>query len=125
MENRSLFDRLGRTEGIRALADDIVDLHMENPVIKARFRPYLEKPGHVETIKKHLVAFVEMGSGGPSNYQGRTMKETHRGMNISEAEFIAAVDDVLLALRKRNIDEQSQKDVLAMLYSLKGEVLHV
>ena len=52
------------------------------------------------------------------------MKQAHRGMNINEAEYMAALDDILAALRKRDIDEQTQKDVLAMVYSLKGEIVH-
>ena len=121
----SLFQRLGGSSGINALVSDIVALHMENPVIQARFRPYLETPEKMEITKKHLCAFLEAGSGGTAKYTGRTMRDTHRGMNISEAEYMAALDDILTALRKRGIDDDSQKDVLAIAYSLKGEILHV
>lgn len=125
MNGNSLFERLGGSTGINALVEDIVALHMENPVIRARFRPYLEKPEKLAASKRHLCAFLEAGSGGKAQYTGRTMLDTHRGMNINEAEYVAAVDDILATLRKHNIDEQSQKDVLAIAYSLKGEILHV
>jgi hemoglobin len=121
----TLFQRLGGSSGIDALVADIVALHMDNPVIQARFRPYLETPDKIEVTKKHLCAFLEAGSGGTAKYTGRTMRETHRGMNISEAEYMAALDDILAALRKRGIDDATQKDVLAIAYSLKGEILHV
>jgi hemoglobin len=98
---------------------------MENPVIRARFRPYLETPDKLEITRKHLCAFLEAGSGGKAQYTGRNMVDTHRGMNINEAEYMAATDDILAALRKHDIDEQTQKDVLAIAYSLKGEILHV
>jgi hemoglobin len=125
MEGNSLFERLGGSSGIRALVEEIVALHMENPVIKARFRPYLETPEKLEATKGHLRAFLEAGSGGTAQYTGRTMREAHRGMNINEAEYMAALDDILTALRHHNIDEHTQKDVLAIAYSLKGEILHV
>jgi len=125
MKSNSLFERLGGSSGIDALVEDIVARHMENPVIRARFRPYLETPDKLVVTKKHLCAFLEAGSGGSAQYTGRTMQDTHRGMNISEAEYMAATDDILAALRKRQIDEQTQKDVLAIAYSLKGEILHV
>lgn len=125
MENKSLFERLGGSAGIATLVDDIVSAHMENPVIRARFRPYLETPDKLETTKKHLCAFLEAGSGGPAQYEGRSMPDAHRGMNISEAEYMAAIDDILGALRKNDADEQTQKDVLAVAYSLKDEILHV
>lgn len=125
MESKSLFDRLGGSSGIRALVEDIVTAHMENPVIQARFRPYLETPEKLDVTKKHLCAFLEAGSGGSQEYTGRTMRDAHRGMNISEAEYMAALDDILAAMRKHGIDEETQKDVLAIAYSLRGEILHV
>ena len=121
----TLYQRLGGSSGINALVADIVALHMENPVIRARFRPYLETPEKLEITKKHLCAFLEAGSGGTAKYTGRTMRDTHRGMNINEAEYMATIDDILTALRKHDIDEQTQKDVLAIAYSLKGEILHL
>ncbi len=125
MNQASLFERLGGSSGINALVDDIVALHMENPTIRARFRPYLETPDKLAATKKHLCAFLEAGSGGAAQYTGRTMPDAHRGMNINEAEYIAATDDIMTALRKHRIDEQTQKDVLAIAYSLKGDILHV
>lgn len=125
MKSASLFERLGGSSGINALVHDIVAHHMENPVIRARFRPYLETPDKLEVTKKHLCAFLEAGSGGTAKYGGRSMKEAHRGMNISEAEYMAATDDILAVLRKHRVDEQTQKDVLAIAYSLKGDILHV
>lgn len=121
----SLFERLGGSSGISALVDDIVARHMENPTISARFRPYLETPDKLQAVKQHLCAFLEAGSGGSAQYTGRNMRDAHRGMNVNATEYLAAVDDILSALRKHRIDEQTQKDVLAIAYSLKGEILHV
>lgn len=124
MENNSLFERLGGSTGINTLVDDIVARHMENPAIQARFRPYLDTPEKLETTKQHLCAFLEAGSGGTAEYSGRTMPDTHRGMNINEAEYMAAMDDIMAALEGQNIDEQTQKDVLAIAYSLKGDIMY-
>jgi len=125
MKTPLLFERLGGTPGINALVEDIVALHMENPAIHARFRPDLDPPDKLAITKKHLCAFLEAGSGGTAQYSGRSMPDAHRGMNISEAEYMAALDDILAALRKNNIDEQAQKDVLAIAYSLKGDIIRV
>lgn len=125
MNDTTLFERLGGSAGIHALVDDIVSLHMENPAIKARFQPYLSTPDKLEATKRHLCAFLEAGSGGPAAYTGRSMPDAHRGMNINASEYMAALDDILAALRKHGIDEQTQTDVLAIAYSLKGDILHV
>ncbi len=121
----TLYERLGGADGIARIVDDIIDAHMENPTIRPRFLPYRERPEDLNRAKGHLREFISMGTGGHEQYTGRSMTETHRGMNISEAEYMAAVDDILLVLDHHRIDEQSKNDVLAIAYSLKGEIMHV
>lgn len=120
-----LHQRLGGTDGIAALVDGIVAAHMSNPAIKARFLPVAREPERLAVIKQHLCAFLESGSGGPAQYKGRSMPDAHRGMNINEVEYVAAVDDILAVLRKHGIDEQTQNDVLAIAYSLKDDIMHL
>ena len=125
METTSLFERLGRSSGIERIVDEVAGRHLENPVIAARFRPYLDQPRKLQALKDHLARFLEMGSGGPHRYAGRDMRTTHAGMNISPAEYMAAVDDILAALTQVGVDEQTRKDVLAMTWSLKGDIVHM
>lgn len=125
METTSLFERLGRSSGIERIVDEVANRHLENPVIGARFRPYLEQPQKLQALKEHLARFLEMGSGGPQRYAGRDMRAAHTGMNISPAEYMAAMDDILAALALVGIDEQTRKDVLAIAWSLKGDIIHV
>ncbi|MDZ7845527.1 MAG: group 1 truncated hemoglobin [Owenweeksia sp.] len=122
---QSLYERLGSEKGIKKIVDDIVDAHMENPVIKVRFLPYLEDPENLKKLKGHLVTFICNGTGGEQEYTGRDMVTTHTGMNISEEEYMAGTDDILKALDKNGIDEESKKDVLAICYSLKDDIMRV
>ncbi|QPC43748.1 group 1 truncated hemoglobin [Kaustia mangrovi] len=121
----SLYERLGASAGIRRIVDGMVDAHLENPVIRARFQPYLNDPERVEEIKRHICAFFEMRAGGPGPYRGRCMVEAHRGMNIAEAEYVAAVDDILGTMRALGHREEERAEVLAMLYGLKDEIIRV
>lgn len=119
----TLYARLGSETGIASLVDDIVDRHMRNPTICARFVIYDAEPARLATIKGHIRAFFSAGGGGPAEYAGRGMSEAHRGMNINEAEYVAAMDDILDALDAHGVDPETRKDVLAIAYSLKGEIL--
>jgi len=119
--SKSLYDRLGGANGIANIVDDVVAAHLENPVVRTRF-------AHVEDLdhlKKMACDFFCAGSGGPETYTGKDMRAAHEGMNISEQEYLAVMDDILGALDKRGIDEDTKKDVLAILYSLKGEIIRV
>ena len=122
---RSLYDRLGGATGIEAIVDDIVAAHMSNPVVQARFLPLNDDKQHFAEVRQHLINFLASGSGGPEQYTGRDMQAAHRGMNISEAEYMHVIDDILSALDKNNVDEQSKKDVLAIAYSLKDQMIRV
>jgi len=129
MENnekqKSLFERLGSVDGITAIVDDVVESHMLNPDIKARFLPLKSDPKHFSEVRQHLINFFIMGSGGPQQYTGKDMHTAHIGMNINQGEYMSVIDDIMSALDKNNIDEQSKKDVLAILYSLKGQMIGV
>ena len=122
---QSLYERLGGIEGITSIVDDIVDNHMSNPAVNARFLPLKDNPEHFAEVRQHLINFLAAGSGGPQEYTGKDMLPSHKGMNISQGEYMHAIDDIMKALTKHNIDEQTQKDVLAIVYSLKGDIVGV
>jgi len=119
----SLFERLGGTAGISAIVEDAVDAHMNNPHVNTRFLPYLEQPEQMARVKKHTIEFFSMGSGGPQVYNGQDMATAHKGMNISPAEYMHVIDDIFLALDKHAMTDATKKDVLAILWSLKGMIL--
>jgi hemoglobin len=123
MEQKPLFERLGGSSGIERIVDEVASRHLQNPSIRARFLPYLEQPGKLDELKLHLARFLELGSGGPPRYTGRDMKSAHRGMNISPAEYMAALDDIIDSLATVGIDERTRSDVLALAWSLKGEII--
>lgn len=116
----TLYERLGGEEGLITIVDDVLEAHLNNPAINARFLPYLERPEYVEQLKKHTVNFFCAGAGGPQQYGGRDMTTAHRGMNISAAEYMHAIDDIMGVMDKHGKSEETKKDVLAILYSLKG-----
>jgi hemoglobin len=100
--------------------DDFVAAHLSNPQIKARF-----VKTDIDHAKQMAREFICAGTGGPQAYTGKDMLTAHKGMNISEQEYMATMDDILLALDKNGIDEDSKKDVLAILYSLKEQIIRV
>jgi hemoglobin len=118
-----LYDRLGGATGITQIVSEVVQAHMNNPAINARFLPLKEQPEHLASITKHTIEFFSAGSGGPEIYSGKDMVTTHTGMNISRGEFTHVIDDILGVLENNHIDEESKKEVLAILWSLKSMVI--
>jgi hemoglobin len=123
MTTRILFDRLGGNSGITAIVDAVVEAHMSNPAISARFLPYKDQPERLAVIKKHTVDFFCAGSGAPVTYSGRDMVTTHQGMNITAEEYMHVMDDILIVLDQHKIDIETKNEVLGILWSLKGMII--
>ena len=117
----SLYDRLGQFDGITRIVGDVMDAHLANPVVQTRF----QNIKNLDHAKKMAAEFFCAGCGGPQPYTGRDMLATHKGMNISEQEYLAVMDDILGALKKNEIDAGTCNEVTAVLYSLKGQIIRV
>ena len=114
----TLFERLGREAGIARLAGDLVDAHLKNPKISSRFGS-----SDIAAVKTAAAEFFITGTGGPPVYKGKDMIGTHRGMNISNDEFVAVLDDVLEALEKNGVAQREKEEVLFVFFSMKNDVV--
>jgi len=119
----SLYDRLGAAEGISSIVDDIISTHLANPIVSVQFAYLKDDPERIEMLKKYTREFLGAGTGGTEIYTGNDVTTVHKGMNITEAEFLAAIDDILLVLDKHNMSDQTKKDMLYILYSFKSQVI--
>jgi hemoglobin len=117
----TLYERLGRREGITRITADLMKLHLANPLVNARFR----NSENLERVERRAVEFFCAGTGGPEAYTGKDMVATHKGMNINEQEFMAVIDDAMDALQKNGIDDATRNEVLAVLWSMRREVVRV
>ena len=123
VEEKTIYEKLGGAEGISGAVEQIVAKHLENELIKHYFIALKEKPEYFNQFKQHVKDFLGAGTGGGTEYKGRDMVGAHKGLNISEAEFLAAIDDILFVLDANGVDRVSRNEVLATLYSMKGAVI--
>lgn len=117
----TLYTRLGGADGIAGLVDDVMAAHLTNPLVKTRF----ENIKDLDRAKKMAREFFCAGAGGPETYTGKDMLAAHKGMNISEQEYLAVTDDIVGAMVKHKLSEDTKKDVIAILYSLKDAIIRV
>jgi hemoglobin len=117
----TLYERLGGVDRISKLALDIVALHYNNPLIKTRFEQVKDR-GQLE---RNISDFICAGTGGPQTYAGKDVLSAHKHMNIDERELVSAIDDVMAAMTKNGYAQAEKNDILAILYSLKGDVVRV
>jgi len=56
-------------------------------------------------------------------YKGRSMKESHAGLDISEADFNYVVDDLVKTLDKFKVPEKEKNDLLAILGPMQPDIV--
>jgi hemoglobin len=116
----TLFDRIGGRTGLEKVVPDVVRLHLENPVCGERFRAAKKPP---EELTRLAIEFFATGLSGLATYDGLSMPEAHAGMRVTDAEYVAVLDDILAALQQHGIGEQEQAELLYIAYGMKSEII--
>src|SRR5438046_9478078 len=78
----SLYKRLGGYDAIAAVTDDFIGRLVTNKDL-SRFFVGLSDDSKVK-VRQHVVDLLCNKSGGPCAYIGRSMKESHKGLKITE-----------------------------------------
>ena len=120
MSDESLYNRLGGHDAIAALAQTVFNNHCSNETIKNRY-----VDSDPDKVVQKVTEFMCAGFGGTEQYTGDDMLTAHTGMNISEEEFNAVVDDVMKALDTHNAGQKEKDEILAALWSMRPEIVHV
>ena len=120
MAQGSLYDRLGGSAAITAVVDDFVARCAGDSRINPKFART-----DVARLKAMLVEQVSNATGGPVQYTGRGMRETHRGMQVTAGEFDALVQDLVATLTQFNVPEMAQSELLGILGPLRSDIVEV
>ncbi len=114
----TLYDRLGGKPAITAVVDDFVG----NVAADTRINKFFAH-ADIPHLKMELVDQICAGSGGPCTYTGKSMKDAHHGMGISDADFGALVEDLQKSLVKFKVADKDQGDLLGVLGPMKSDIV--
>jgi hemoglobin len=117
---RSLYERLGGMESIGAVVDDFRDRVANDKRINQKFAKT-----DLGRLKKMLIDQICEASGGPCSYTGRSMKDAHAGMAVTDGEFTALVEDLVATLNHFKVGDTEQHEVLGVLGPLKADIVEV
>ena len=117
-KGKPLYERLGGKDAITA----VVDTFVGKVGTDTRINRYFASTD-LAKLKMHLVNQICEASGGPCTYTGRTMKQTHAGMGVTDAAFGALVEDLVVALDHHKVGKAEKDDLLAVLGPMKGDIV--
>ena len=124
VDSTSLYERLGGIYAIAAVVDDFIERLLVNDVLNANpaideARTSVPKAG----LKYRVTEMVGWATGGPQVYTGRSMKDTHGHMNITEQEWQAMMADFKATLDHFEVPASEQEELIAIVESTKADIV--
>jgi hemoglobin len=119
--SRTVWQRLGGERGVRKIVDDLVDRASKDR--KVDFTRGGKYKVDVKELKQQLVDQISAKTGGPYKYEGKAMREEHRGMRITSAEFDAFLDDFRAALRDNNVDPEDARRLVKLYEGYRKDIV--
>ncbi|MBI3099313.1 MAG: group 1 truncated hemoglobin [Planctomycetes bacterium] len=120
----SLYARLGELNGVARATDAMVNHVLSDPVIlENKQLQQRAKPENVPGLKVQITVLIASRSGGPYQYTGQSMKEAHRGMEVTEAQWAAFMKDCADGLDEAKVPARERQGVLDLFASMKADIV--
>ena len=120
----ALYDRLGGVYNIATVVDDFIDRVMTDPRLNAN--PRVDEAHHRVSPAGFKYLVTEMlcwAAGGPQQYSGRPMGDTHRHLMITDQEWQAFMHDLQQTFDRFAVPQPEQDEVRAIVESTKEAIV--
>ena len=120
----ALYDRLGGVYNIATVVDDFIDRIMVDPRLNAN--PHVDEAHHrvsAAGFKYYVTEMVCWAAGGPQQYSGRSMGDSHRHLMITDQEWQAFMDDLQQTFDKFAVPQPEQEELKAIVESTKEAIV--
>lgn len=120
----TLYERVGGIDNIAVLVADVIERAYVNPVFAANdkiHQAHLRFPK--EVYKFNATALACQVMGGPQVYTGRSLKEAHGHLNVSEKEWQELIKIFRDSMNSFNVPATEQGEIIAIIESTKGQII--
>jgi hemoglobin len=115
---QSLYERIGGQPQLEKIVDALIDKSSQDPASKRTFRKV-----DLKRLKGLITEQLCELTGGPVKYTGDTMKQSHAGLDITEAEFYRMVEHLREVLDAQDINTREKNELIALLAPMKRDVV--
>ena len=114
----SLYTRIGGDAAINAAVDLFYTKVLADEKVNDFFSDINMKKQH-----KMQKQFIAAALGGPEPYTGRSMKDAHKDLDLTEEDFGAIAGHLQATLTELKVDPAVIAEVMGAIGGLKGDVL--
>jgi hemoglobin len=120
----SLWKELGGEPAVKAVVHDFVTLAAKNPKVDfTRGGKFKLDDEAVAKLEQSLVDFISTATDGPAAYTGKDMKAAHAGMKITDAQFDALAADLIEALKKHKVPQETIDELLKVVGTTRKDIV--
>jgi len=120
---KTLFDRIGGKKTLQLFADQFVNALASNPSLAKNPQIATAMKADQTRHKQMLVDYFCEKSGGPCKYTGKTMKDSHAALKISEADWKVLKVVFIRTLRQLKVPEQERRDLAKIAAKTKSQIV--
>jgi hemoglobin len=120
----TLYERLGGVYSIATVVEDLIDRVMDDPRLNAN--PRVDEAHHRVSragFKYLATELVCWAAGGPQQYSGRSMRESHQHLLITATEWDAFLDDLQQSLDTFAVPPAEQAELKAIVASTRADIV--
>ena len=114
----TLYQDMGGIDNLKKIAVDTADNFLADPRIKATF-----DNTNMDRFKKLLGEQFCSVAGAPVTYTGRSMKDVHKSLGLTNMDFNAVVEDLQKAMDSDGVSFATQNRFLARLAPMQHDIV--
>ena len=119
-DTKSLFAKLGGKDAVNAAVDTFYQKVLADPSINFFF-----SSTDMDRQRNKQKVFLTYAFGGAPNYSGKSMREAHASLNLTEAHFSAVAGHLQDTLDELGVPEELTAQVMAIAASTHDDVLGI
>jgi len=117
----SLYQRLGGSEALGAIFDDVGPRMAADPLLAKFFQG--QSPEALTSQRNRTVEFLCHETGGPCEYTGQPLKKAHGALHINEAQWKAFLKHLGETLDNQKVSEKEKGEFIAVVKRFKSDVV--
>jgi hemoglobin len=121
VKKSSLYERLGGSDGIGKIFDEVGGRMAADPLLARFFQGQSQEA--LMTQRQRAVEFLCRETGGPCAYSGRPLKQVHGSLAITESQWKAFVKHLTATLDNQKVGEKEKSEFLAVVKRFRGDVV--
>ena len=114
----TLFEQVGGEPAIERAVEGFYRRMLDDPTVAEWFDGI-----DMSRLKDHQRAFLAVGLGGPELYDGRSMRDAHSALGISDAAYTTAITHLGDELRELGVGDEAVAQVVKRLEAMRAVIV--